>query len=194
MGAAVVAAVAVMVVILVARGQPAGAPHANQSHTPAQSLALADAVLGTIDFAPGATADNPPSVPDLTDIKCTPDQTPGLQQQYKSEVKAASGRVYGNVVAGFDNASDAHSFIDAFHAGAQSCSDAASAPVSDNVGDLSFYFTISDTPNDLRVETVQVGRYLSVVIQVLPANTQPDQQSLRDLTRSSVDKLKLVSQ
>lgn len=190
-GAAVLAAVVVVIVILVLphTTQPATGPSAPPGPTP---LALARAVLEPSDFSSGATSTTPPSTPDLTDIKCTPDQTSGLQQQYKSEVTAASGRVYGNVVAAFDNASDAHSFIDTFHANAGSCSDASSPPVTDTLGTLSFSFTIADTPNDLNVETVQVGRYITVVIQVLPAGTQADQQSLNDLTQTSVDKLDRV--
>ena len=150
-------------------------------------------MLKTADFSSGATSQTSSDVPDLTSVKCTPNQTSGLQQQYKSEVAAASSRVYGNVVAGFDTSDDAHSFITMFFSGAQSCSDAAQAPIEDNFGDYSFYFTISGSPNDLRVETVQAGKYVTLIIQFIPSGTQPDQQSLRSLTQVSVDKLRSVT-
>ena len=192
-GIAVAVVVAAVVAVLLLRGQPSPPPPHPPSHsaTPAP-LTLAGAVLTRSDFSSGASNGTASDVPDLTDVKCTPDQTSGLQQQYKSEVKASSGRVYGNIVAGFDNPSDAATFITTFIAGASSCSDAASAPLRDNFGDASFYFTIAETPNDLRVETVQVGRYVTVLIQYVPDGTQPDQQSLRDLAQASIDKLKAL--
>ncbi|MFN2581589.1 MAG: hypothetical protein ABR498_02470, partial [Candidatus Dormibacteria bacterium] len=159
----------------------------------ATSLTLQQAVLAPNDFSSGATSQSGSDVPDLTSIKCTPSQTSGLQQQYKSEVTANSGRIYGNVVAGFDNADDAHSFITQFYSGAQSCSDASAAPIQDNFGTDSFYFTITASPNDLRVEAVQVNQIITLIIQLLPSGTQPDQQSLRDLTQASVNKVQNVS-
>ncbi|MHB8719653.1 MAG: hypothetical protein ACYDAC_12305 [Candidatus Dormibacteria bacterium] len=172
---------------------PTSAP-ASASAAPTQSsLTLQQAVLAVSDFSSGASAGSSSNVPDLTNVKCTPNTTSGLQQQYKSDVVAASGREYGNVVAAFDNSSDASSFITTFYSDAQSCSDASSAPIQDNFGTYSFYFQITGSPNDLRVEAVQYNQYITVVIQFIPSGTQPDQQSLRDLTNTSLTKLQQVS-
>lgn len=170
---------------------PSSAPPTTSASANAHTLA--NAVLQVSDFTPGATTGDVSKVPSLTDIKCTPDQASGVQRQYKSDIRAASGREYGNVVVAFDTASDAHAFIDAFYKAAQSCSSASSASVQDNFSTASFYFTIAGSPNDLRVEAVQVDRYVTVLIQYVPQGKQADQQSLRDLTQASVNKLQTVS-
>jgi hypothetical protein len=190
--APVVAGLAALGVVACGGSSPTPTPTTKPSPSPT-ALSLGHAVLDTGDFSAGATTGDAKNVPDLTNIKCTPDQTSGLQQQYKSDVKAASGREYGNVVVAFDTASDAHTFVTTFSSDAQSCSDAASAPVADNFGTYSFYFKIASTPNDLLVEAVQLDRYATVLIQYVPQGGQSDQQSLRDLTQASVNKLENLS-
>ena len=169
---------------------PTAAPVATTPAT--SSLTLQQAVLTSADFSSGAQDGQSSNVPDLTNIKCTPSTTNGLQQQYKSDVVAASSREYGNVVAAFDTADDASSFIQAYFTNTQSCSDASAAPIQDNFGTSSFYYTISGNPNDLRVEAVQYNQFVTVLIQFIPSGTQPDQQSLRDLTQTSINKLQQV--
>jgi hypothetical protein len=191
-GAVAVVVAVVVVVILVTRNHPCCTPPPAPHPTPT-AASLSSALLNPRDFASGATTGSASDVPDLDNVKCTPNTTSGLQQQYKSEVKAASGRVYGNILAAFDTSSDATSFINAFFNLSKTCSDASSSPTQENFGDLSFSFTISGSPNDLSVDTVQVGRYITMVIQVLPDGTQADQQSLSDLTQTSVDKLSKVA-
>ena len=170
---------------------PTGSAPATSSASP--SVALSGALLDTNDFQAGASARSPTGVPDLTSIKCSPNQATGLQYQYKSEIQAASGRVYGNVVVGFDTAADAHGFVTQFFSGAQSCSDASSPPVQDTSGTYSFYFAITASPNNLDVEAVQVDRYVSVIIQYLPAGVASDPLGVRNLTAESATKLQAVT-
>lgn len=158
----------------------------------ATPLPIQDAVLQVSDFSSGARPGST-SVPDLTGIKCTPNQALGVQKQYKSDTVAASGREYGNVLAVFDTAADAQTFMTQFYNGAGSCSDAASAPTTDTFGSYSFYFTITGSPSNLNVEAVQVNQWVSVLIQYVPQGAQQnEQQSLRDLTLTSVNKLSRV--
>ena len=156
------------------------------------SVALADAPLTAAEFPNGGTPGTASEVPDLTGIKCSPNSTSGLEEQHKSEVQATSGRVYGNVVASFDSAADAQTFMQDFFTSAGSCSDASGAPVTDSFGNASFYFTISHSPNDFRVETVRWGNLISVVLQFIPSGNQPDDQSLRNVTSNSLAKLQAV--
>lgn len=155
-------------------------------------LPVQDAVLQVGDFTAGAKAGSTSNVPDLTSVKCTPDQSAGLQKQYKSDVIAASGREYGNILAVFDTAANAQTFITQFSTDAKSCSDAASAPATDTFGAYSFAFTITGSPSNLNVEAVQADHYVSVLIQYVPQGAQANQQSLRDLTQTSVNKLSRV--
>lgn len=157
------------------------------------SIALQSATLTTADFANGATQRSPTDVPDVTATKCSPNASAGLVQQYKSEVEAVSGRIYGNVVAGFDTAQHANDFITQYFAASQSCSDAASPGVKDDLGTYSFSYAIKQTPSDLAVEAVQVDKYVSVIIQLLPAGTQAGPNSLRSLIQTSVNKLSAVT-
>ena len=146
------------------------------------------------DFPSGGTEVTPATdVPDLTGLKCTPNSTTGFQQQVKSEVTATSGRVYGNIVAQFDGVADADGFMSAFAASAQACADASVKPIADNFGNASFYFTISASPNDLRVESVRWGNLISIVIQYVPPGVQPDDTSLRNVTSNSLNNLKAIS-
>lgn len=167
---------------------PTGTPSPSAS-----GIVLSAATLSTDDFSNGATADSPIDVPDLTQVKCTPNQATGMQQQFKSEVTAASGRVYGNVVTGFDTAADANTFMQQAFTATRSCSDASSQPVQDTFGMYSFYYTIHGSPTDLTIEAVQLDKYVSVVIQYLPSGTPGDLQSLRSLVQASVNKLQNVN-
>ena len=175
-----------------ATAKPAASASASSSPS-AAAITLQQAPLTSKDFTNGATDGQASDTPDLTNLKCSPTTTSGLQQQYKSAVTAASGRIYGNIVAGFDTAADANTYITAYYTQTQTCTDASAAPIQDNFGTYSFYYTIKGSPNDLRVEVVQVGQYMSVVIQLLPDGTQPDQQSLRDFTQASITKLQSIS-
>ena len=150
-------------------------------------------MLSTDDFSSGATADSPIDVPDLTSVKCTPNQAAGMQQQFKSEITAGSGRVYGNVVAGFDTATHANAFMQQAFTMTQSCSDASSQPVQDTFGTYSFYYTIHGSPTDLTIEALQLDKYVSVVIQYLPSGTAGDLNSLRSLVQASLNKLQNVN-
>ena len=171
---------------------PSSAPVIPSSIPINTPLPIQAAVLQVDDFASGARAGTT-SVPDLTGIKCTPNQAPGLQKQYKSDTVAASKREYGNVLAVFDTPADAQTFITQFFSSAKSCSDAASAPTPDTFGSYSFYFTITGSPSNLNVEAMQVNQWVSVLIQYVPQGAQQnEQQSLRDLTLTSFNKLSRV--
>ncbi|MGH7685662.1 MAG: hypothetical protein ACREN2_02425 [Candidatus Dormibacteria bacterium] len=174
-------------------GSPAatGTPRPSAAPT-STSIALQSATLTTADFADGATVRSPTDVPDLTATKCSPSTSAGLVQQYKSEVQAVSGRIYGNVVGGFDTAQHANDFITHYFTASQSCSDAPSPGVKDDLGTYSFSYAITQTPSDLAVEAVQLDKYVSVIIQLLPAGTQAGPNSLRSLIQTSVDKLSTV--
>ena len=172
--------------------QPTATPQPSAAPT-STSIALQAATLNTADFADGATLRSPTDVPDLTATKCSPNASAGLVQQYKSEVQAVSGRIYGNVVAGFDSAQHANDFMTQYFAASQSCSDAASPGVKDSLGTYSFSYAITQTPSNLAVEAVQVDRYVSVIIQLLPAGTEAGPNSLRSLVQTSVDKLSAVT-
>jgi hypothetical protein len=156
-------------------------------------VTLQNALLNTNDFQSGAVALSPTAVPDLTGAKCSPSQAAGTQYQYKSEIQAASGRVYGNVLVGFDSAANAHAFVTQFYTATQSCHDASGPPVQDTFGTYSFYFSISASPSNLDVEVLQVDKYVSVIIQYLPSGGASNVQSVRDLTNESLMKLKTVN-
>lgn len=172
--------------------QPTGTPQPSAAPT-STGIALQSATLTTADFANGATQRSPTDVPDLTATKCSPNASPGLVQQFKSEVQAVSGRIYGNVVAGFDTAQHASDFITQYFTASQSCSDAASPGVKDDLGTYSFSYAIIQTPSNLAVEAVQLDKYVSIIIQLLPAGTEAAPNSLRSLIQTSVNKLSAVN-
>lgn len=190
---ATVAALIALTVVACGSSSPSPTATSRPPETPSGTgIALQSATLSTDDFSDGATPDSPLDVPDLTSVKCTPNSASGAQGQYKSEITAKSGRVYGNVVVGFDTADDAHTFMTQFFSGAQSCTDASSQPVQDTFGTYSFYYSIHGIPNDLSIEALQVDKYVSVVIQYLPTGTAGDLNSLRALVQASFVKLQNV--
>lgn len=177
-------------------GSPSSPTNSNSNAppaTPTPIIELQNALLNTNDFQNGAVALSPTAVPDLTSVKCSPPQASGTQYQYKSEIQAASGRVYGNLLVGFDNANNAHAFVTQFYTAAQSCCDASGPPVQDTFGTYSFYFSISASPSNLDVEVLQLAKYVSVIIQYLPSGGASNVQSVRDLTNESLTKLKSVN-
>jgi hypothetical protein len=191
---AIVAAVVALGIAACGGSSPSPTATPRPPETPSGTgIVLQSATLSTDDFSDGASADSPLDVPDLTSVKCTPNSSTGVQGQYKSEITAKSGRIYGNVVVGFDKADDAHAFMTQYFTGAQSCSDASSQPVQDTFGTYSFYYSIHGSPNDLTIEALQVDRYVSVVIQYLPTGTAGDLNSLRALVQASLVKLQHVT-
>ncbi|MBV8529632.1 MAG: hypothetical protein JOZ75_15075 [Candidatus Dormibacteraeota bacterium] len=156
-------------------------------------MTLSNAPLNTNDFQSGAVALSPTAVPDLTSVKCSPNQATGTQYQYKSQIQAGSGRVYGNVVVGFDSAADAHTFVTQFFTAAQSCSDATAPAVQDNLGTYSFSFSIRSNPTGIDAEVLQQDRYVSVILQYLPSGVTSDPQGVRNLTGEVLAKLQAIN-
>lgn len=173
-----------------APGQSSSGP---PSATPTPIVTLSNAPLNTNDFQSGAVALSPTAVPDLTSVKCSPNQAAGTQYQYKSQIQAGSGRVYGNVVVGFDTAANAHAFVTQFFTATQSCSDAAAAPVQDNLGTYSFSFSIVSSPTNIDTEVLQQDRYVSVILQYLPSGVTSDPQGVRNLTGEVLAKLQAIN-
>ena len=163
------------------------------SPSPTQIVTLSNAPLNTNDFQSGAVALSPTAVPDLTGVKCSPNQATGTQYQYKSQIQAGSGRVYGNVVVGFDTAANAHAFVTQFFTAAQSCSDAGGAPVQDNLGTYSFSFAIVSSPTNIDTEVLQQDRYVSVILQYLPSGVTSDPAGVRNLTGEVLAKLQAIN-
>ena len=163
------------------------------SASPTQIVTLSNAPLNTNDFQSGAVALSPTAVPDLTSVKCSPNQATGTQYQYKSQIQAGSGRVYGNVVVGFDTAANAHAFVTQFFTATQSCSDASAPPVLDNLGTYSFTFSIKSSPTNIDTEVLQQDRYVSVILQYLPAGVTSDPQGVRNLTGEVLAKLQAIN-
>ena len=163
------------------------------SPSPTQIVTLANAPLNTNDFQSGAVAFSPTAVPDLTSVKCSPNQAGGTQYQYKSQIQAASGRVYGNVVVGFDTATNAHAFVTQFFTATQTCRDASGPPVQDNLGTYSFSFAIVSSPTNIDAEVLQQDKYVSVILQYLPSGVTSDPQGVRNLTGEVLAKLQAIN-
>lgn len=161
--------------------------------SPTQIVTLSNAPLNTNDFQSGAVALSPTAVPDLTSVKCSPNEATGTQYQYKSQIQAGSGRVYGNVVVGFDTAANAHAFVTQFFTATQSCSDATGPPVQDNLGTYSFSFAITSSPTNIDTEVLQQDRYVSVILQYLPSGVTSDPTGVRNLTGEVLAKLQAVN-
>lgn len=163
------------------------------SASPTPIVTLQNAVLTVNDFQSGAVALSPTAVPDLTAVKCSPNQASGTQYQYKSQIQAGSGRVYGNVVVGFDTAANAHAFVTQFFTATQSCSDAGGPPVQDNLGTYSFSFAIVSSPTNIDTEVLQQDKYVSVILQYLPSGVTSDPAGVRNLTGEVLTKLQAVN-
>ena len=161
--------------------------------SPTQIVTLSNAPLNTNDFQSGAVALSPTAVPDLTGVKCSPNQATGTQYQYKSQIQAGSGRVYGNVVVGFDTAANAHAFVTQFFTATQSCSDASGPPVQDSLGTYSFSFAIASSPTNIDTEVLQLDRYVSVILQYLPSGVTSDPTGVRNLTGEVLAKLQAIN-
>ena len=161
--------------------------------SPTQIVTLSNAPLNTSDFQSGAVALSPTAVPDLTSVKCSPNQATGTQYQYKSQIQAGSGRVYGNVVVGFDTAANAHAFVTHFFTATQSCSDASSPPVQDSLGTYSFSFAIVSSPTNIDTEVLQLDSYVSVILQYLPSGVTSDPTGVRNLTGEVLAKLQAIN-
>ena len=161
--------------------------------SPTQIVTLSNAPLNTNDFQSGAVALSPTAVPDLTGVKCSPNQATGTQYQYKSQIQAGSGRVYGNVVVGFDTAANAHAFVTQFFTATQSCSDAHGSPVQDNLGTYSFSFAIVSSPTNIDTEVLQQDKYVSVILQYLPSGVTSDPTGVRNLTGEVLAKLQAIN-
>ena len=161
--------------------------------SPTQVVTLSNAPLNTNDFQSGAVALSPTAVPDLTGVKCSPNQAPGTQYQYKSQIQAGSGRVYGNVVVGFDTAANAHTFVTQFFTATQSCSNAGGPPVQDNLGTYSFSFSIVSSPTNIDTEVLQQDKYVSVILQYLPSGVTSDPTGVRNLTGEVLAKLQAIN-
>lgn len=161
--------------------------------SPTQIVTLSNAPLNTNDFQTGAVALSPTAVPDLTSVKCSPGQASGTQYQYKSQIQAGSGRVYGNVVVGFDTAANAHAFVTQFFTATQGCSDASGPPVQDNLGTYSFSFAIVSRPANIDAEVLQQDKYVSVILQYLPSGVTSDPAGVRNLTGEVLAKLQAIN-
>ena len=194
-GTATIAAGCVTAISVVACGgsaTPSPSP-GSPGPSPTQIVTLANAPLSTNDFQSGAVALSPTAVPDLNGVKCSPSQATGTQYQYKSQIQAGSGRVYGNVVVGFDTAANAHAFVTQFFTGTQSCSDASGPPVLDNLGTYSFSFSIVSSPANIDAEVLQQDKYVSVILQYLPSGVTTDPTGVRNLTGEVLAKLQAIN-
>ena len=189
----VAACIAALGLVACGGGPAPSTASGSPSPSPTQIVTLQNAPLNTNDFQSGAVALSPTAVPDLTGVKCSPNQAAGTQYQYKSQVQAGSGRVYGNVVVGFDTAANAHSFVTQFFTATQSCSDASGPPVQDNLGTYSFSFAIVSSPTNIDTEVLQQDKYVSVILQYLPSGVTSDPMGVRNLTGEVLAKLQAIN-